>query len=98
MTYAISLPLATFALAHSLTPAPYVFQYENVLGTSLELKVVATSPMAAKQAEARALAEIDREAGIFSGYDPASEFSRWMKTRGERVEVSPELFDVMRSF
>ena len=38
----------------------HVFQHENVLGTSLELKVLAASPDQADQAEAAALAEIDR--------------------------------------
>lgn len=76
---------------------PIVVRYENVLGTSFELKVVA-APEAAQQAEAAALAEIDRESAILSGYDPESEFSRWFRTRGQAVAVSPELHDVLTGF
>jgi thiamine biosynthesis lipoprotein ApbE len=62
------------------------------------LKVTAANPAAAERAESRALAEIDREAKILSGYSPSSEFSRWMKTRGAGVPVSKELFDVLSRF
>jgi thiamine biosynthesis lipoprotein ApbE len=98
MTQTISLPLATIVIALSLGEGQFVFNHENVLGTSLELKVSATTPPAAKRAEARVLAEIDREAKILSGYDPGSEFSRWMKTRGEDVPVSVDLFEVLSRF
>jgi thiamine biosynthesis lipoprotein ApbE len=76
---------------------PEVFHYENVLGTSFELKVLA-SPEAALQAEAAALAEIDREAAILSGYDRSSEFSRWFATEGRPVPLSKELYDVLEGF
>jgi len=36
----------------------YVFHYENVLGTSLEIKVVASSAAQSEKAEAAVLAEI----------------------------------------
>jgi thiamine biosynthesis lipoprotein ApbE len=98
MIQTISLPLATLVLASSLGEGQYVFHHENVLGTSLELKVVATTLPAAKKAEARALHEIDREAKILSGYDPASEFSRWMKTHDQQVPVSEDLFAVLSRF
>ena len=55
----------------------YEFYHENVMGTSLELRVRAEDEAAAKWAEDRVLREIDRLSAIFSGYDPASEFSRW---------------------
>jgi thiamine biosynthesis lipoprotein len=74
----------------------YVFHHENVMGTSLELRVLAEDGPAAKRAEARVLAEIDRLAGMLSGYDPASEFRRWMATSGVPTKVSPELFELLR--
>lgn len=74
------------------------FHYENVLGTSLELKVVAASEAQAEKADQAALAEIDREAHILSSWDPHSEFSTWFLTRGEPVHVSPELFEVFGLF
>jgi FAD:protein FMN transferase len=98
MTQAISLPLATLVIASSLGEGQFVAYHENVLGTSLELKVSARTPAAARRAEARALAEIDREAKILSGYDPSSEFSRWVKTRNQSVPVSPDLFEMLRRF
>ncbi len=76
----------------------YVFHYENVLGTSLELKVMASSPAQSEQAEKAALAEIDRESHILSSWDPDSEFSRWFRTRDQPVLISPELFEVLGLF
>jgi thiamine biosynthesis lipoprotein len=73
----------------------YRFNYENVLGTSLELKFAATSEAQARRAEAAALGEIDREAKILSSWDVDSEFSRWTRTRGMPVRVSPALFEVL---
>ncbi len=76
----------------------YVRGYENVLGTSMELKVLASSDAVSKRAEAAVLAEIDRDAKILSGYDPQSEFSQWFRTRNEARTVSPKLFDVLNRF
>jgi thiamine biosynthesis lipoprotein ApbE len=87
-----------FAVTTSLAGRTYASHYENVLGTSMELKVQARSDAAARRAEAAVLAEIDREASILSGYDPSSEFSRWFQTRDRAEPVSPELFDVLQRF
>jgi len=73
----------------------YRFNYENVLGTSLELTFGAVSETQAHRAEAAALNEIDREAKILSSWDSTSEFSRWARTTGEPVRVSHELFEVL---
>jgi thiamine biosynthesis lipoprotein len=75
-----------------------VSHYENVLGTSMELKVSAFSPEAAAVAESAVLHEIGRMTKILSGYEAGSEFSRWFRTSGEAVRVSPELFDVLNLF
>lgn len=74
------------------------FHYENVLGTSLELKVLTSSDSAAEKVEEAAFREIDREAKILSAYDPQSEFNRWVRTSGTPLKVSPELFDVLNRF
>jgi thiamine biosynthesis lipoprotein ApbE len=76
----------------------YTTHYENVLGTSFEMKVVSVSEATADEAEAASLAEIDREAKILSSWDPNSEFSRWFRTQGQPVHVSPELFEVLGLF
>ncbi len=44
------------------------------------------------------LREVDRLAAIFSGYDRASEFSRWQASLNRPAKVSPELFDVLQAF
>jgi thiamine biosynthesis lipoprotein ApbE len=75
----------------------FVFHHENVMGTSLELCIRAVSLQAAQEAEARALAEIDRLAGILSGYDPRSELGRWQSTFRVPTKVSPELWDVLEA-
>jgi thiamine biosynthesis lipoprotein ApbE len=41
------------------------------------------------------MAEIQRLNAILSGYDAASEFSRWAATRGQGVRVSSELMEVL---
>ena len=76
----------------------YLSQYENVLGTSMELKISASSPSRAAEAERNVLQEISRLSKILSTYDDASEFSRWQKTMNLPVPVSRELFDVMQLF
>lgn len=97
--FVISLLVAAAAFASSATTAGlYTFRHENVLGTSLELKIAAPSPAAASRVEKSALDEIDRLARILSAWDPASEFSRWNSTRGTAVVVSPELFEVLGLF
>lgn len=76
----------------------FVSHFENVLGTSLELKVRAASEKQAAVAESMALKEIDRLDKILSGYDAASEFSKWLRTSNRPVHVSAELFEVLSLF
>lgn len=79
-------------------PSVHVFHHENVLGTSLELKVICPSLADAERAEAAALAEIDRLTGILSTYQATSEVSRWLRTSNTPVKISPELFEVLDLF
>jgi thiamine biosynthesis lipoprotein ApbE len=73
------------------------FHHENVLGTSLELRIRAAGSGVAQEAESRVLGEIDRLAAIFSGYDPTSEFSRWQSGSPIPTRVSPELWEVLHT-
>jgi thiamine biosynthesis lipoprotein len=73
----------------------YAFYHENVMGTSLDLRVRADTAEAARWAENRVLREIDRLTKVFSGYDKSSEFSRWQATSEVPTKVSPELFEVL---
>lgn len=75
----------------------FVFYHDNVLGTSMELKVAAKDVETARRSESAVLAEIDRLAAIYSGYDPSSEFSRWERApRGQGpAPLSAELFGTL---
>jgi thiamine biosynthesis lipoprotein ApbE len=72
-----------------------VSNYENVLGTSMEIKVLTSSEKKAALAESAALAEISRLNIILSGYDKSSEFSKWMQTQHQAIAVSKDLFQVL---
>jgi thiamine biosynthesis lipoprotein len=76
----------------------YVSHFENVLGTSMELKVMAASQKDASNAETASMKEIARLAKILSAYDANSEFSRWLRTEGQPIHVSAELFEVLTLF
>jgi FAD:protein FMN transferase len=76
----------------------FVSHFENVLGTSMELKVLAGSEEEASAAETAAIKEIGRLQQILSAYDGQSEFSQWLRTKNEAVHVSPELFEVLNLF
>jgi thiamine biosynthesis lipoprotein len=71
------------------------FHYENVLGTSFELRVLADCEASARRAEATVLGEIDRLETILSGYSPESELMRWQATSGRDIAISPELAEVL---
>ncbi|MDP4263505.1 MAG: DUF2271 domain-containing protein [Bacteroidota bacterium] len=80
------------------SPHLYISHFENVLGTSMELKILAISRQDASTAETAVMHEISRIAKILSAYDPNSEFSRWFSTSQQAVHVSPELFEVLNLF
>lgn len=86
-----SLPAVSAAEIHE-------FRYENVLGTSLQIRIDADSEAAARWAESRVLTEIDRQAAIFSTYSADSELSRWLReTSQEATPASRELLTVMQA-
>ncbi len=92
--------LALFIGCHPLAATagePHVFSHESVMGTSLDLRVWADGPDAARDAEARVLGAIDGLSAILSGYDPDSEFSRWRRATGRLQAVSPPLWDLLRA-
>jgi thiamine biosynthesis lipoprotein ApbE len=93
---ALALALVT-AGSSALTSRDRIFNfsYDNVLGTSLDLKVAAPSTASAHNAETAVLNEIARESKILSSWDQSSEFSRWSRTHGQAVPVSDELFQVL---
>jgi thiamine biosynthesis lipoprotein ApbE len=76
----------------------FVSSYENILGTSLDLKIFAPSQAAADRTETALLDEIDRQARILSAWDRNSEFTSWFATSRAPIAVSPELFQVLSLF
>jgi thiamine biosynthesis lipoprotein len=90
--------VAVSGTSSAATDLTFISNYENVLGTSLELKLGASSRMAADRAHFEVLAEISRQSRLLSSWDSKSEFSRWVQSYGQPVKVSPELFDVLGLF
>ena len=85
--------VASACVSPSCVAEDFVFHHENVLGTSLELRVACASHASAKQAERRVLDDIQRLVGIFSSYNQSSEFSRFVKSSpGTEFQLSPELY------
>jgi thiamine biosynthesis lipoprotein ApbE len=80
------------------TAQMHIAHYENVLGTSLEIKTSVFFESQATIAEQTVLNEIERLSKILSGYDANSEFSKWMNTHQQAVRVSKELFSVLHLF
>lgn len=77
-------------------PLEYTFHHEHVLGTSLELRMSASSRDAAALAEQTALAEIDRLARILSRHDAESELMRWQsESLDSQKPVSEDLAHVL---
>lgn len=62
-----TVPLAAFASARS---DEHHFQYEHVVGTSLDLVVWTSDATAAQRAAAAALEEIDRLSSVLNTRDP----------------------------
>jgi len=94
------LAVCVFGLRSLNTEKPKVFKsgFENVLGTSFDLKTLAISESTADQAEKIALDEIDRLSAVFSSYDKNSEFNQWQLSSKKAVVVSVELFEAMELF
>lgn len=94
-----SLLLANPFAAPAVSPGGmFITHLENVLGTSLTIKLVASSYDNARRAEAVILAEMDRMTQVLSSYIPESEFSQWLRSAGQSVSVSPDLWRVLSLF
>jgi thiamine biosynthesis lipoprotein len=90
--------LAAGVVNPTASRGPFMYHHENVLGTSLALKIHAETASEADHAEQAALAEINRLSRILSTYDPNAEATRWLRTRNQPVKVSPELFEILSQF
>ena len=86
--------IAAMATVASATIAEFKFHRDDVLGTSMDLTVLAADQARADAAEKAALAEIERLRLILSTHDPASEISRAAASAAP-MKVSPELIEVL---
>ena len=75
----------------------FAFHRDHVIGTSLDLSVVAPDESTAEAAEQTAVNEVERLRLVFSTYDAASEISKLNRTR-EPVRVSAEMAEVLRAY
>lgn len=92
------MALSSATQRHGRTNNLFISNYENVLGTSMEIKIAADAEQHAVEAEDAALAEVDRLNKTLSGYDSSSEFSQWLKADKKPITVSPELYEVLSLF
>jgi thiamine biosynthesis lipoprotein ApbE len=76
----------------------WTFHHEHVLGTSLEVSVMAANQTDAERAENAVLAAFDHDEALLSTWRRDSEVSRWAETRFEPVAVSAELFEILSAF
>ncbi len=93
----IALALLVLLACNTASSAErFSFHHENVLGTSLEMKVNASSEAIAKESEKQVLAEIDRLALVYSTYDAKSELRQWMDGENTEMKASKELIGLFR--
>mgnify|MGYP000632668302 FL=1 len=95
--HSFSLPLAALSAFVPNQSGVLAAHFEQVLGTSLDLKIVASSFELAEKAEAKVLDEFRRLQSILGSSD-SNEFGQWLKTQGEAVVVSTEISEVLGFF
>lgn len=97
--FAVGLGLAAFPSAGiaSLSPQEFVIHHDHIIGTSLDVHIVASAESIAQQAEDLILDEIERLRQILSIYDPLSELSQVNRSWEQRI-VSADLAAVLRAY
>lgn len=92
---AISLALAALTVPQHGLAADFEFHHENVLGTSLELKIQTSHETDARRAEAIVLEEIQRLTSVLSTWVQDSEISRLLASPAGTHAVSVDLHTVL---
>ena len=97
-TISVRIPLVIpAALLNVLRPPQRLHStYERLLGTEVELQIVAGTAAQAQEAEQAALTEIERLTLILNRFDPDSELSRWQATPTPHTPLSLDLLNVLR--
>ena len=92
-----TLVLIAFTIQSQAFSKEFAFYHENVLGTSLELRIEAEEEAVANQAEEIALQEIDRLGEVFSHYSQSSEFAKFTNLPiGQSMNVSSDLAGLLQ--
>ena len=98
MALAVLIACAGFAHAGEKKPAAeFSFHHDHVLGTSLDVWLVAPSAADAEKAEQAILEEIERLRLVFSTFDPKSEISLLNRSAGP-TPASMEMIEVLREY
>src|SRR5262245_29933344 len=95
LTLPALLPLINFR--STARPLEHRFQFEDVIGTSMDLVVCTVSSIVADVVCREVRGEIERLAAILSTRDPASEISR-LERESRRQDLSLELTDVLGAY
>jgi len=90
-----AVPVGTSA-EPSIPAKKFRFHRDHVLGTSMDLTVLAADERLAREVERRGVLEGDRLAGLLSTYEPDSELGRLNRCR-QSVKCSPELIQVLHA-
>jgi thiamine biosynthesis lipoprotein ApbE len=93
----IALSLAAMAAAVPNQSGVLSAHFEHILGTSLDVKILANSFELAEKAEAKVLAEFRRLQTIL-GSGENHEFGQWSRSNGDAISVSSELHTVLSLF
>ena len=93
----IALSLAAMAAAVPNQSGVLAAHFEHILGTSLDVKILANSFELAEKAEAKVLAEFRRLQTIL-GSGENHEFGQWSRSNGDAISVSSELHTVLSLF
>src|SRR6185436_15906796 len=100
LTFLPAAALAPIGILDSLDSIegaqPYHFQYDHVIGTSLDLAVWTRNPKEARLAEAAILAEIQRLASILNTRNPESEIA--LLGKSSVLPQSSELREVFAAY
>jgi len=94
---AFSIPFAALVATIPNQSGILAAHFEQILGTSLDVKIAANSFELAEKAEAKVLEEFERLQTILGGGDQ-HEFGQWMQTKDEVMLVSKELHAVLGLF
>jgi len=95
-----NLTLLTAGIANLINTqaGTLVANFENVLGTSLELKIKASSKLLAQSAESAILGYLNALQGKLSSLESGQGLFDYNQSSTTRIQVSPELKEVMQLF